>query len=67
MLLIHIHNQCSAAPTFKDGLPVTTKGDTRYHGYGMRSVRYLVDKYRGEMRATWENGVFSVDLLLPMR
>lgn len=33
----------------------------------MRSVRYLVDKYRGEMRATWENGVFSVDLLLPMR
>ena len=67
MLLIHIHNQCSAAPTFKDGLPVTTKGDTRYHGYGMRSVRYLVDKYRGEMRAAWENGVFSVDLLLPMR
>lgn len=67
MLLIHIHNQCSISPVFKDGLPVTTKGDDRYHGFGMRSVRYLVDKYKGEMRTTWDAGVFSVDILLPVR
>lgn len=67
MLLIHIHNHCSVSPVFKDGLPVTTKGDDRYHGFGMRSVRYLVEKYRGDMRATWNADVFSVDILLPMK
>lgn len=67
MLLIHIHNQCSVAPVFKDGLPMTTKGDNRYHGFGMRSVRYLVDKYNGEMRVSWNADVFSVDILLPMK
>lgn len=67
MLLIHIHNQCSVSPVFKDGLPVTTKGDNRYHGFGMRSVRYLVDKYKGDMRTAWNADVFSVDILLPMK
>lgn len=66
MLLIHIHNQCSVAPVFIDGLPVTTKGDNRYHGFGMQSVRYLVSKYGGEMRTAWDAGVFSVDILLPI-
>jgi sensor histidine kinase regulating citrate/malate metabolism len=67
MLLIHIHNHCSVSPVFKDGLPVTTKGDDHYHGFGMRSVRYLVEKYRGDMRAIWDADVFSVDILLPMK
>ena len=37
MVLIDIRNYSSVAPTFKKGLPVTSK-DTRYHGYGMKSI-----------------------------
>lgn len=49
----------------EDGLPVTTKKDSVYHGYGVKSMQYLVNKYRGEMSICAEHNVFSLKLLLP--
>ena len=65
MFSVHIENPCAARPLFADGLPVTTKEDTDYHGYGMRSMRYLCEKYGGVMNAAWEAGIFSLDMLFP--
>lgn len=66
MLFIHVDNYCSVAPDFEDGLPVSTKEDKRYHGFGVRSVRYLVRKYGGDMRMTWDREMFNVDILIPV-
>lgn len=66
MLVVHMHNYCSVQPEFSDGLPVTTKADRRYHGFGVRSVRYLVRKYGGELRMTWSDGMFETDIVLPL-
>ena len=49
----------------ENGLPVITKEDRAYHGYGMKSMQYLVKKYRGEMSICTEQHIFSLKLLLP--
>lgn len=67
MLVIHMHDHCSAEPEFEDGLPVTTKSDRRYHGFGVRSIRYLVRKYGGELRMTWSDGMFNTDIVIPIQ
>lgn len=64
MLIIHIHNTCTTPPVFEDGLPVTTKDDKEYHGFGVRSVRYLVKKYNGNVQMSWKDNVFSVDIII---
>lgn len=63
---IHMENPCAAQPLFMDGLPVTNKPDTDYHGYGVRSMRYLCEKYGGALTTGWEAGVFSLDILFPL-
>lgn len=49
----------------QDGLPVTTNADQVHHGYGVKSMQYLVKKYHGEMSINTDNGIFSVKILLP--
>lgn len=63
---IHLENPCAREPLFVDGLPVTTKPDTDYHGYGMRSMRYLCEKYKGVLTCGWEDGIFTLDILFPL-
>lgn len=63
---IHLENPCSRKPLFMDGLPVTNKPDTDYHGYGVRSMRYLCEKYGGALTTGWEDGIFSLDILFPL-
>lgn len=64
--VIHIENTCFTRVDFVDGLPVTSKPDKDYHGYGMRSMRYITEKYGGTMSTGYEEGQFSVNFLFPM-
>jgi hypothetical protein len=64
-VVVHCENYCPAPPVFQDGLPVTTKGDRAYHGYGLRSVRAAAEKYGGSMTVHLEDQWFRVNLLLP--
>lgn len=67
MVLIHLENRCSRVPVFQDGLPVTEKKDKANHGFGVKSIRYLVTKYHGELMMQAKDGRFSVDILLPVQ
>lgn len=67
LFTIHIENPCAKEPLFMDGLPVTSKLDTDYHGYGMRSMRYLCEKYHGALTCGWEDGIFTLDILFPLQ
>lgn len=62
MVLIDIRNYCSEEPMFKNGLPVTDK-DSRYHGFGMKSIKRIVDKYNGEINISWKDNFFNVKAL----
>lgn len=66
MLVIHVENPFAGELAFHDGLPATTKGDTRYHGFGMRSMRMIVERYHGTMSVKAEDGVFAVNIILPV-
>lgn len=63
MQFIHIENNCSEKLLFEDGLPVTTKEDKRYHGYGTRSIRFIAMKYEGELSMRQDGGKFLLDIL----
>lgn len=64
-LSVHVENRCMVDPEFKDGLPVTTKEDKEYHGYGVRSMKYLAEKYGGTLAVQCEDGVFELNALFP--
>ena len=49
-------------PLGQDGLPVAAR--TEEHGYGMASIRYIVQKYSGVLRCESADESFSVRLVL---
>ena len=51
---------------FVDGLPLTTKRNQAYHGFGIKSMRHLAEKYGGYLVTSLENQVFTLQILLPM-
>lgn len=65
MLSITIDNYYSGKLAFQEGLPLTTKEDKRYHGYGLKSIRLLVEKYGGEMTVSADD-MFHLAILIPI-
>ena len=63
---IGVRNICETPVRFQDGLPVSTKGDDRYHGFCTRSAREIVDKYDGSIVFNHEDGWFEASVLLPL-
>ena len=63
VLLVHIENRCVAPPEFEDGMPVTSKADKDFHGFGVRSIRYIAEKYGGRVRYSASDGKFELDIL----
>lgn len=65
MTLIHLENRCSSQLVFEDGVPVTEKKDKTKHGFGVKSMRYIVEKYQGELFMSVQDGKFNLDILFP--
>ena len=49
----------------KDGIPDSTKIDNGFHGFGLKSISVIVDKYGGSLSIVAQNGVFNLNILLP--
>lgn len=66
MVSIHAENYFSGALEFEDGLPKTIKADKAYHGFGMRSMRTVAEKYEGYLTAKAQSGVFHLNIVIPI-
>lgn len=66
ILYIHLDNYCREPVRFEDGLPVTSKKDRENHGFGLRSIRHIAEKYDGEVVLKNQEERFILDLLLPI-
>ncbi len=67
MLGIHVENWFEGEPPeMKDGLPVTTKDDAAYHGFGTVSMKMIAQKYGGNLFFSVRNGMFSLDAVIPV-
>ncbi|MDR1094194.1 MAG: ATP-binding protein [Clostridiales bacterium] len=50
----------------KRGIPVTDKADALSHGFGMRSILAIAEKYGGVAVVKAENGMFKLHVTLPI-
>lgn len=67
MVLFHLENRCSRKVEFQEGLPVTHKEDKTQHGFGVRSIIYIAEKYDGQVFMKAENGKYFLDIMLPYK
>lgn len=61
---IHIENYFAGEIKFVGNDP-QTNGDQRFHGYGVKSMRYVTEKYGGVLNIRTSGDVFIVDIFLP--
>jgi len=59
-IVLEVGNHYEGAISFQDGLPVTTKDDSRFHGFGTKSIRETVQRYGGQVSFTADKGWFEV-------
>jgi hypothetical protein len=66
LLSIHLMNYLDSNLKFDDGMPLTTKSDTNFHGFGLKSIRYIAQKYGGNMVISVKNKFFILDVMIPI-
>lgn len=64
---IHVENCYEGEIQMVDGMPVTSKKDKNFHGFGTKSIRTIVDKYGGSMTFRAENGWFELRILFAVQ
>lgn len=65
-LCINIRNPYEGNLSFHSGIPTTTKEDREFHGYGLKSIRSIVEKYGGDMKISASNNRFDLNILIPV-
>ena len=63
---IEVTNYCTQEIRFSNGLPETSKDDAKFHGFGVKSMEYVVKKYGGNMVIQHQNDTFLVKVILPL-
>ena len=66
MLFIHLDNYCAEPPKFEGEFPVTTKDNDLFHGFGTRSIRYIVQCYHGDVKMSFSDHFFHLDIMFCM-
>ena len=46
-----------------NGMPKTTKANNGYHGYGLKSIKLIVDKYDGDFKIDIKDSIFMIQIL----
>jgi hypothetical protein len=46
-----------------NGLPRSNKNDTLHHGFGLKSIKLICEKYHGTMQINYDNNIFNITLL----
>ena len=44
----------------------TSKGDTINHGYGIKSMKLIAERYDGELSVAMEDGIFRLNIIFPL-
>lgn len=65
LICIVIENYYEGAEMEPGSIPETTKQDHRNHGFGIKSIRYTVDKYGGHLNVGTRDHWFRLEMILP--
>ncbi|MCR4746001.1 MAG: ATP-binding protein [Lachnospiraceae bacterium] len=64
---IQIENRFDGNIRFENGIPLSRKEDSRYHGFGTKSIKTIVEKYGGSVNFTEKDNWFKLNILFNMR
>ena len=51
----------------KEGRLLTTKREKEFHGYGIKSIKYTVNKYGGAVSIDTKKNWFELKVLIPIK
>ena len=63
-LVLCVENVNDTPLEYEKGMPVTTKDDKSSHGFGIKGIRYVAEKYGGSISIAQEDGWFRLTVLL---
>ena len=64
---ISIKNGYKGKIQMENNLPLSKKEDNVHHGFGMKSIKMVCEKYNGNLRLNIENNIFIVTILFIKR
>lgn len=65
---INIHNFFNGIYKLdENGFPLTTRSDKENHGFGMKSIRYIVERHDGEINFDIHDDIFEVNIIFPLK
>lgn len=66
-IAVHIENYFEGELVFKSGLPVTKKDDKYNHGFGLKSMILIAEKYNGNLTVHTDKDKFFLDIYFPVK
>ncbi len=65
MIIINIKNSCDTPPAIKNQKLISTKADSKLHGYGFKSIQRAVKKHNGDIEWRYDETQkeFSVSII----
>lgn len=64
-LMIQIENEFQGELQFKDGLPLTTKADRAYHGFGLKAIQRIAELHNGQIAVRARKNRFTLQIMIP--
>lgn len=62
-----VENSYAEEPVMRGGMPLSAKkSEAGYHGYGVKSVKMIAEKYGGNFTLSAKDGIFRVSILFPV-
>lgn len=61
MIVVHEQNYFAGKIKFVNGTPATSKNDTSQHGYGILSIRRIVEKYGGGLDISADGDIYTLN------
>ena len=64
-VMIRIENYYEGNLEFGEGDEPVTQKDRRFHGYGIKSIKYIVERYGGAVKISAQKQWFELKILIP--
>lgn len=68
MISIDVHNYFEGEMKLdEEGFPITTKEDKECHGFGMKSIKMIAEKYCGDVSIVVRDHFFNLNIFIPVK
>ncbi len=61
--IVHEYNRYKGKLQKTNGSFLSTKGDDSFHGYGLKSITAIVEKYGGQLSIKTKDQIFTMDIM----